>query len=182
MDSLLSSRYGESHQRRSFAGVGALTPLPWWRRGQSLDYCWRLLSNVGRGFNITAFFRAAGSLSVLASISISVDFTSALVTVGQVEATAASCTMHPEVKSRLCSSDFSEHILNASLPDGSNFQRQLTAGDWGEYCNAFGLKCRNSQWKADAHIHCTTEWICAGRTPRVSFSSRNGCGSDTRPV
>lgn len=96
----------------------------------------------GAGFQITAFFRAAGSLSVLGIISISVELyiglsyqsNKALPHGGKLYGTAS-----VKVKIKIVFFSISVRISIEREFAGTDptFKDMLTAGDWGEYCNAF---------------------------------------------
>ena len=96
----------------------------------------------GAGFNITAFFRAAGSLSVLGIISISVELYIGLSYEsdkakphgGKLYGTAS---VKVKIKIAFFSISVSISIEREFAGTDPTFKEMLTAGDWAEYCNAF---------------------------------------------
>lgn len=96
----------------------------------------------GSGFNITAFFRAAGSLSVLGIISVSVELYIGLSYEsdknkphgGKLYGTAS---VKVKIKIVFFSISVSISIEREFAGTDPTFSAMLTQGDWGEYCNAF---------------------------------------------
>lgn len=96
----------------------------------------------GTGFNITAFFRAAGSLSVLGIISVSIELYVGLSFEsdknkphgGYLYGTAS---VRVKIKIVFFSISVSVSIEREFAGSDPTFSAMLTAGDWGEYCNAF---------------------------------------------
>lgn len=96
----------------------------------------------GAGFQITAFFRAAGSLSVLGLISVSIELYVGLSFQsdktkphgGKLYGTAS---VRVKIKIVFFSISVSVSIEREFAGSDPTFIEMLTAGDWGEYCNAF---------------------------------------------
>lgn len=96
----------------------------------------------GAGFNITAFFRAAGSLSVLGIISVSVELYIGLSYEsdkgkphgGKLYGTAS---VKVKIKIAFFSMSVSISIEREFAGTDPTFKEMLTAGDWAEYCDAF---------------------------------------------
>jgi hypothetical protein len=96
----------------------------------------------GGGFQITAFFRAAGSLSVLGLISVSIELYVGLSFEsdktkphgGKLYGTAS---VRVKIKIVFFSTSVSVSIERELAGSDPTFREMLTAGDWGEYCNAF---------------------------------------------
>lgn len=100
----------------------------------------------GAGFQITAFFRAAGSLSVLGIISISVELYIGLTykskELGPPHAGKLFGTASVKVKIKIVFFSISVSISIEREFAGTDptFKDMLTDGDWGEYCNAFAVE------------------------------------------
>ena len=96
----------------------------------------------GAGFNITAFFRAAGSLSVLGLITVSVELyvglgyksDKALPHGGHLYGTAS---VKVKIKIVFFSVSVSVSIEREFAGSDPTFSQMLAAGDWAEYCGAF---------------------------------------------
>ncbi|MEK6300408.1 MAG: hypothetical protein AABO41_06770 [Acidobacteriota bacterium] len=96
----------------------------------------------GAGFQITAFFRAAGSLSVLGLITVSIELYVGLSFQsdkakphgGKLYGTAS---VRVKIKIVFFSISVSVSIEREFAGSDPTFSAMLTSGDWGEYCNAF---------------------------------------------
>ena len=96
----------------------------------------------GAGFNITAFFRASGSLSVLGLITVSVELyvglgyesNKALPHGGHLYGTAS---VQVKIKIVFFSTSVSVSIEREFAGSDPTFSQMLTGGDWAEYCAAF---------------------------------------------
>ncbi len=99
----------------------------------------------GAGFNITAFFRAAGSLNVLGIISVSVELYIGLSYEsdkgkphgGKLYGTAS---VKVKIKIAFFSMSVSISITREFAGTDPTFKEMLTAGDWSDYCDAFALE------------------------------------------
>jgi hypothetical protein len=99
----------------------------------------------GAGFQITAFFRAAGSLSVLGLISVSIELyvglsfqsNKALPHGGMLYGTAS---VKVKIKIVFFSVSVSVSIEREFAGSDPTFSEMLTPGDWAGYCNAFALE------------------------------------------
>jgi hypothetical protein len=96
----------------------------------------------GAGFQVTAFFRAAGSLSVLGIISVSIELYVGLTFQsdktkphgGMLYGTAS---VKVKIKIVFFSISVSVSIEREFAGSDPAFSAMLTPGDWSEYCNAF---------------------------------------------
>lgn len=94
----------------------------------------------GAGFNITAFFRAAGSLSVLGIISVSVEL---YVGLGYIQAKAeggylyGTASVKVKIKIVFFSISVSISIERKFAGSDPTFAEMLGPGEWSEYCGAF---------------------------------------------
>ena len=99
----------------------------------------------GAGFQITAFFRAAGSLSVLGLISVSIELYVGLTFQsdktkphgGKLYGTAS---VKVKIKIVFFSISVSVSIEREFAGSDPTFSAMLTTDDWAEYCNAFALE------------------------------------------
>lgn len=96
----------------------------------------------GAGFQITAFFRAAGSLSVLGIITISIELyvglsfqsNKALPHGGKLYGTAS---VRVKIKIVFFSISVSVSIEREFAGSDPSFKLMIDEGEWGKYCNAF---------------------------------------------
>ena len=99
----------------------------------------------GAGFQVTAFFRAAGELSVLGIISVSIELYVGLTYQsdktkphgGKLYGTAS---VKVKIKIVFFSISVSVSIEREFAGSDPTFAAMLTAGDWAEYCDAFALE------------------------------------------
>ena len=99
----------------------------------------------GAGFNITAFFRAAGSLSVLGLITVSVELyvglgfesDKAKPHGGHLYGTAS---LTVKIKIVFFSTSVSVSIEREFAGSDPTFIETVSPGDWAEYCGAFALE------------------------------------------
>jgi hypothetical protein len=98
----------------------------------------------GAGFEITAFFRAAGSLSVLGIVTVSVELYVGLGFVsnqgkpgGHLHGTAS---VKVKIKIAFFSTSVSVSIERDFAGSDPTFIQTVSPGDWAEYCDAFALE------------------------------------------
>lgn len=99
----------------------------------------------GEGFNITAFFRAAGSLSVLGLVTVSIELYIGL----SFESDKAkphggtlygTASVRVKIKIAFFSTSVSVSIERELAGSDPTFKQMIAPGDWAEYCDAFAVE------------------------------------------